>query len=54
MNEELEKWLDETKDELSRLKFEADIYDNELEELYHKGYTSDAAARKYYNDWNHI
>ena len=49
----LEQWLWETEKELSRLNFEADIYENELEELYNEGYDPYEAAEKYYNDWNH-
>lgn len=49
----LEQWLWETEKELSRLNFEADIYENELEELYNEGYDPYEAAEKYYDDWNH-
>ena len=42
-----------TEKELSRLNFKADIYENELEELYEEGYDPYEAAEKYYDDWNH-
>ena len=42
-----------TEKELSRLNFKADIYENELEELYKEGYDPYEAAEKYYDDWNH-
>lgn len=50
--ENTEKWLEETKSFLSKLKFEADIYDNELEELFKKGLSPLDAAHQYYKEWN--